>query len=1093
MCDYRRKESRLYRGYEEYEGSFGSLQVSASSAIGFQTRVPSSHRDYINSPNVKIFSKWRKGRAREFHERAKYLANRKANKISHSLNDFVDDADHLQEREKMPGSPTNGLQRQVWLPKRNFAFRQRAGKLDIRAIARLDLEKITATTDIEIIQRHLENLAFADVTLDDVQHYSDAYFLKLFQIAQLTLEYLMHVQDSLVSHSKGLEKQCEELMNECQQLENNNGQHETEIATLKREIRQKQRTMATLELMLLNASNSNRRNIPDKENAAQVANALNDDLMVNQGGSNLAEGGSIACAVSCVLCEKRFISAEYLLRHQQKRHQTTKRNNQKKKSLFGSRSSCDSQEAKRERENRPTPLPKEVIDALKENNQLSKQLVNLQDQLCAEQDARTRQSQQHESQQQQINSRVETYMEKMQALLLEMEKKQEATKLDLRLYMQEATNRLQMETMKANSDLQGQRISCAGRLEDDEREDTAKEKEAKWSDKVEKMMDTFLQVQALKQHEVDILKQESSKLWSKYNKLKKRQYRPEPRLTELTALDAMRFGLDRGEVGETVETQTLNVDKAVAHLEDKVVQTDEKPDEKPFKQSQNDELLPQESKTEVTMHKLDAIVVSPDKSEEIVEFPSQFSSVEETTVVAFEAEASEQVYSPLDFQQAAHIIGKVALGFLARRAISKSSNWCITIEVASLAAVLTVDEFEYVREHFVNRLHVQVEVSMSANDLRVTIARLLSGNDEFVTGNETPGRTKSVDITATMTYHRVLLHHKYTGAELSGSTLIHELKNVVEVEIIPYDATAVMQIQEMIEMHAAVSDRFEKIKSASINMATSSLLASESGDFEHKLSDKFPNLVRLQALARGFLARKYVELMKITRLMNSRLIRMSSPQKTALFSDKSMKPSWMKVDPILAIQYTKVQKRMQAKLRAALNRVSESDEKENDLQNIPLAEFEKVSAELRLKQNVLSDNVQCRIRLITERLTPMARREYRQLKFNHTESIRLGIAGNAKIQRAVQIEIVRNRLKQLLADDTAFDSTWSQIKKSDGIDNSSVVNLALSSSRSTDHETGKSVSSFDSKEIDQLASAYEANESPVRSEGIGHELLAEEK
>ncbi|KAG6585085.1 Zinc finger, C2H2 [Phytophthora cinnamomi] len=137
-------------------------------------------------------------------------------------------------------------------------------------------------------------MAFADVTLDDVQHYSDAYFLKLFQIAQLTLEYLMHVQDSLVDHSDGLERQCEQLMTECQQLETENGQHETEITSLKREIRQKQRTMATLELMLLNASASNRINSSAKENAAREANVLVDELLASQTDPNTAEEGSIA-------------------------------------------------------------------------------------------------------------------------------------------------------------------------------------------------------------------------------------------------------------------------------------------------------------------------------------------------------------------------------------------------------------------------------------------------------------------------------------------------------------------------------------------------------------------------------------------------------------------------------------------------------------------------------------------------------------------------------------------------------------------------------------------------------------------------------
>ncbi|KAL4128322.1 hypothetical protein PRIC2_007311 [Phytophthora ramorum] len=392
------EDARFYSGYDEYVAAQGSESAP-----------------------------------RGFDRRAKFLTERKSKRVLKPLEGDSDGVDDLQDKENEPNSPTHGLQRQVWLPTRNFAFRQRAGKLDTRAIARLDLDKIAATTDIETIQRHLENLAFADVTLDDVQHYSDAYFLKLFQIAQLTLEYLMH------------------LMTECQQLETENGQHETEISSLKREIRQKQRTMATLELMLLNASASNRISSAAKENAAREANVLVDELLNNHTDPTATEEGSITNPVSCVLCGKRFVSAEYLLRHQQRRHQDSKKQKKKKKSSSSSGSSndSDSKTKKKKKTEKPAPLPREVLDALEEKNQLAKQLTALQDQVRFDQEARDRQRQQLENQQSQMGSRVEQYMEKLQTTLVEIEKKQEATKQDLRQYTQEAIARLQVEVANA--------------------------------------------------------------------------------------------------------------------------------------------------------------------------------------------------------------------------------------------------------------------------------------------------------------------------------------------------------------------------------------------------------------------------------------------------------------------------------------------------------------------------------------------------------------------------------------------------------------------------------------------------------------------
>lgn len=193
---------RRYSGYDEYEGIFGPLNVygttgshSHSTTSGFSgPRATSnsrrSSRWHANAPSrLASF-----GRASsDLNTRAKYLDGRRTKR---RLKPFDIDADAEEDSEcegdvhplappAAAPDPQPPSQRQVWLPTRNFSFRQRAGKLDMRAIARLDLVKIVATTDIDAIQRHLENVAFADVTLDDVQHYSDAYFLKLFQIAQV--------------------------------------------------------------------------------------------------------------------------------------------------------------------------------------------------------------------------------------------------------------------------------------------------------------------------------------------------------------------------------------------------------------------------------------------------------------------------------------------------------------------------------------------------------------------------------------------------------------------------------------------------------------------------------------------------------------------------------------------------------------------------------------------------------------------------------------------------------------------------------------------------------------------------------------------
>lgn len=293
-------------GYDEYEGIFGSLGAASAGHRRNKQRRSLSHTHLPSYTAAASGFRRRQATSGSYakpNARA-FLAQRQAKRQSHVA--MYEEDDHLSasaltapqpERLRRPTAAAAGVGDSVWLPSREFSFRQRAGKLDTRTLARVDLAQVVATTDVDTIQRHLENLAFADVTLEDVQQFSDAYFLKLFQIAQLTLEYLMHVQDSLVGHADDLETQCAQLVQEAQTIERENDKFEAEISSLKSEIRHKQRTMATLEMLLLNtrgarlpaASAASKR---EKENASGDANQqLVDELLGHNGDQQ--EAGAI--------------------------------------------------------------------------------------------------------------------------------------------------------------------------------------------------------------------------------------------------------------------------------------------------------------------------------------------------------------------------------------------------------------------------------------------------------------------------------------------------------------------------------------------------------------------------------------------------------------------------------------------------------------------------------------------------------------------------------------------------------------------------------------------------------------------------------
>ena len=86
-----------------------------------------------------------------------------------------------------------------------FAFQPRRGKLDWRSLSKLDLDRVVREVDIDSLAKHLQGVAFADVTADDLHWFSEADFMQLFRLLQLVCEYLLYVQETLHRRNVTLE------------------------------------------------------------------------------------------------------------------------------------------------------------------------------------------------------------------------------------------------------------------------------------------------------------------------------------------------------------------------------------------------------------------------------------------------------------------------------------------------------------------------------------------------------------------------------------------------------------------------------------------------------------------------------------------------------------------------------------------------------------------------------------------------------------------------------------------------------------------------------------------------------------------------
>jgi division protein CdvB (Snf7/Vps24/ESCRT-III family) len=81
------------------------------------------------------------------------------------------------------------------LSKRSFYFQKRFGKINLEAIRQISIQHVQDQVDIELLQQNLEMIVFGDLEASDAVSDIDESFSKLFRLSQLTVEYLLSVQD----------------------------------------------------------------------------------------------------------------------------------------------------------------------------------------------------------------------------------------------------------------------------------------------------------------------------------------------------------------------------------------------------------------------------------------------------------------------------------------------------------------------------------------------------------------------------------------------------------------------------------------------------------------------------------------------------------------------------------------------------------------------------------------------------------------------------------------------------------------------------------------------------------------------------------
>ncbi|XP_068810687.1 cilium assembly protein DZIP1L isoform X2 [Struthio camelus] len=165
-----------------------------------------------------------------------------------------------------------------------FQFQPRRASVDWRRFSAIDVERVARELDVAALQEHIASVTFCNLDSErcpSCQQPVDPVLLKVLKMAQLSIEYLLHCQESL-STALGLQAgHLQAALDELARAKQEAARQAEELRGVKEESRRRKKLIATQQLLLQAGANSYHK---------------------------------------CQLCDKAFVNYSFLQAHVQRRH-----------------------------------------------------------------------------------------------------------------------------------------------------------------------------------------------------------------------------------------------------------------------------------------------------------------------------------------------------------------------------------------------------------------------------------------------------------------------------------------------------------------------------------------------------------------------------------------------------------------------------------------------------------------------------------------------------------------------------------------------------------------------------------------------------
>lgn len=168
---------------------------------------------------------------------------------------------------------------------KSFAFRKRYEKIDWRRIASIDTDTISRTLDFNALQDNIMNITFCNIEAELDVRLVDPNFVKIFKLAQMIIEYLLHSQEFLTSKLSGFENRLKHAEQDHEATKAELGKQKEELMAVKKESH-KRKKLLIAQQQLIHAGSGSYNKCPFCSKAFLNSSFLQSHIHRRHGGSS---------------------------------------------------------------------------------------------------------------------------------------------------------------------------------------------------------------------------------------------------------------------------------------------------------------------------------------------------------------------------------------------------------------------------------------------------------------------------------------------------------------------------------------------------------------------------------------------------------------------------------------------------------------------------------------------------------------------------------------------------------------------------------------------------------------------------------------